>query len=216
MIKTVSARTPHMAWKEVLKVIKNHGVIIDNKKILNGIIVSEIEYPDDKPNKNPIFGMAFIDEYKKQFLNPDPRGFEYTYGQRLGAYPVSDEFDFVVTNQIDYIISELKRDTNSRRAQAITWNPFIDACNGLEDVPCLQLVRCRIMDRKVYMEAVFRSHDMLLGYYPNVLGLSYLHEHIAKELGMYGRRGSLTVVSMSPHVYITDKDAFKSVMGVNL
>ena len=213
MIKEYTANTPHEAWKHILNFFVFHGTIIGNCKTFDGIIVTEIRNPTDKVEKNPLYGQAFIDEYKKQFLNPDARGFEYTYGQRLLDY--EDNEGYFRVNQIDYIIRELKRDKNSRRAQAITWNVFFDADEDVEDVPCLQLVRCVIIHGRLHMEVVFRSHDMLKGYYPNVLGLSYLMDYIVKEIGGV-TKGYLRVVSMSPHIYLSDKDVFKALTGGKL
>ena len=220
MIYETTVETPYQAWKNVLKTVFADSVVklkdvgvIGNCKTLNGIIVTEIQRPTDIIQKNPLYGQMFIDEYKTQFLNPDPKGFEYTYGQRLCEYMDSDLISSA--NQIDYIIRELKRNKNSRRAQAITWNPFFDTdeyYKNVEDVPCLQLVRCVIVRGRLNMEVVFRSHDMLKGYYPNVLGLSYLMDYIVKEVGGV-TKGYLRVVSMSPHVYLSDRDVFKAVTG---
>lgn len=210
MIYETTVETPYLAWKEALFRISASGILVDKKKLFNGIIVTEIQRPTDIIQKNPLYGQMFIDEYKKQFLNPDPKGFEYTYGERLCSYMGNEDISNV--NQIKYLIKTLQGDKNSRRAQGITWNPLIDTQEGIEDVPCLQLVRCVIVNGRLSMEVVFRSHDMLKGYYPNVLGLSYLMDYIVKEVGGV-TKGYLRVVSMSPHVYTSDRDVFKAVTG---
>lgn len=215
--KEYTANTPHEAWKHILNFFVFHGTVIGNCKTFDGIIVTEIRNPTDKVEKNPLYGQMFIDEYKTQFLNSDPKGFEYTYGERLCAYLTYDGIMCKV-NQIDYIIRELKKDVNSRRAQAITWKPLFDTDCGdddVEDVPCLQLVRCVVVHGRLNMEVVFRSHDMLKGYYPNVLGLSYLMDYIVKEVGGV-TKGYLRVVSMSPHIYLSDRDVFKALTGGKL
>ena len=210
MIFEHTAETPFQAWKWATKLFASNGVIIDKCKTINGIVITEIKHPTDSVEKNPLYGQMFIDEYKKQFLNPDPKDFEYTYGQRLCAYDTAGGY----LDQIWCIIRELTRDVNSRRAQAITWNPLLDA-TGREDVPCLQLVRCTVVKGRLNMEVVFRSHDMLKGYYPNVLGLNYLMDHIVKEVGGV-TKGYLRVVSMSPHVYLSDRDVYCAITGANL
>lgn len=214
MIYETTVETPYLAWKEALFRISASGILVDKKKLFDGIIVTEIQRPTDIIQKNPLYGQMFIDEYKKQFLNPDKKGFEYTYGQRLCQYPDYTTNGCCNMNQIKYVIKMLQEDSNSRRAQAITWNPFFDADEDYryrpEDVPCLQLVRCVIVNGRLNMEVVFRSHDMLKGYYPNVLGLSYLMDYIVKEVGGV-TKGYLRVVSMSPHVYTSDRDTFRAV-----
>lgn len=213
MIINYVANTPAEAWRYILKQFISNGLVIGDCKTLDGIIVTEIKNPTDRIEKNPLYKQMFIDEYKKQFLCANKNGFEYTYGQRLLAYPDGDEKWSLLTNQIECLVKELQRDKDSRRAQAITWNPFIDPYN--EDVPCLQLVRCVIVKGRLNMEVVFRSHDMLKGYYPNVLGLSYLMDYLVKEVGGV-TKGCLRVVSHSPHVYLSDRDVFRAVTGGKL
>lgn len=213
MIINYTANTPAEAWRYVLKQFPTHGIIVGDTKTIDGIIITEIKNPTDTVEKNPMYQQGFINAYKTQFLDGDCRGFEYTYGERLCAYPDTEER--VGLNQIDYIIKTLQKDKTSRRAQAITWNPYIDTWENVKDVPCLQLVKCRIMKNKLHMEVVFRSHDMLSGYYPNVLGLSYLMDYIAEKVGV--QKGHLTVVSLSPHVYHNrDRDMFKAVTGLKI
>lgn len=211
---TYTANTPGEAWRWVCKQFASHGVVVNDTKTIDGIIVTKIKNPTDRIEKNPIYHQSFIDEYKKQFLNPDKKGFEYTYGNRLCQYSIAegvlgciDRITFHY-NQIDYIINTLKNDKTSRRAMAITWMPWVDEFE--KDVPCLQLIKCRILKDKLHMEVIFRSHDMLLGYYPNVLGLSYLMEYMANELDV--KRGALTIVSLSPHIYYKrDGDTFRQI-----
>lgn len=214
MIINYTANTPGEAWRWVLKQFSSNGIVIKDCKTIDGIIVTEIKNPTDRVEKNPVYGQTFIDEYKKQFLCANKNGFEYTYGQRLLAYPDEERNLAWEVNQIEYLIKELKRDKNSRRAQGITWNPLIDP--EKEDVPCLQLVRCVIVKGRLNMEVVFRSHDMLLGYYPNVLGLSYLQDYIINEIRGVSK-GYLRVVSMSPHIYYNrDRDVYKAVTGLKI
>lgn len=214
MIISYTANTPGEAWRYVLKQFPDYGVIVKDTKTIDGVIVTEIKNPTDNVEKNPVYGQAFIDEYKKQFLTPINKGFEYTYGQRLIEYPDGKDKWSLSINQLEYIIKMLRADKNTRRAQAITWNPFVDT--AVVDVPCLQIVKCRIVKGKMHMEVVFRSHDMLLGYYPNVLGLSYLMDYLVNEIGGV-TKGHLTVVSLSPHVYYNrDRDTFKAVTGLRI
>ena len=210
MIINYTANTPAEAWRYILKQFIGNGFVIGECKTLDGIIVTEIKNPTHLIEKNPLYGQMFVEEYKKEFLTSDIRGFEYTYGSRLLTYLLRDSTFF---DQIDYLVKELQRDKNSRRAQGITWDVNIDPCK--EDVPCLQLVRCVIVRGRLNMEVVFRSHDMLKGYYPNVLGLSCLMDAIVEKVGGV-TKGCLRVVSHSPHVYLSDRDVFRAVTGGKL
>lgn len=213
MIFEHTANTPAEAWRYALKQFVGNGYVVGDSKRLDGVIVTEIKNPTDRVENNPLYKQMFIDEYKKSFVMANKGGFEYRYGERLASYPDGDLQPYETVNQIEYIIRELKRDKNSRRALGITWNPFFDT--GKDDVPCLQIVKCVIFRGRLNMEVVFRSHDMLKGYYPNVLGLSYLMDYIVNSLGGY-TKGSLRVVSLSPHVYVDDRDHFRAVTGCKL
>lgn len=214
MIYEHTAETPYQAWRWAIKTFTSNGLVIDGKKTIDGLIVTEIKHPTDRIEKNPLYKQMFVDEYKKQFVYIGKRGFEYTYADRLAAYPDSDLPPHETFNQIRYIIRELQRNKDSRRAVAITWNPFVDTVK--EDVPCLQLVKCVVVRGRLNMEVVFRSHDILKAYYLNVLGLSYLMDWIINEMGGAVSKGSLRVVSMSPHIYLDDADYFKVLTGVKL
>ena len=219
MIISYTANTPAEAWRYVLKQFPKHSFIVkgvrdaEDTKAIDGVIITEIKNPTDLVEKNPMYQQGFINAYKEQFVNPDKGGHEYRYGERLFAYP--DREEYFGMNQIDYIIRTLQKDKTSRRAVAITWNPYIDTWEDVKDVPCLQLIKCKIVNYRLHMEVVFRSHDMLSAYYPNVLGLSYLMDYIAERIGL--PKGRLTVVSLNPHVYHNrDRDKFKQVTGMRI
>ena len=92
MIIEHTAETPAAAWRYALKQFVGNGYVIGDSKRLDGVIVTEIKSPTDRVENNPLYKQAFIDEYKKQFLDPGVGGFEYRYGERLLAYPDNEEY----------------------------------------------------------------------------------------------------------------------------
>jgi len=199
------AKNPFEAWRNITQFFlsTNKDLIRDEKYVTyNGVIVSTIEKPTTIVGKNHKFSQDYGDAYVKQVVEGSENDFIYTYHKRL--------FDYDSINQIEYIVDELNRDKKSRRAVAITWQPKID--EKLEDVPCLQFVKCLNQNGALDMTVMFRSHDMFLGFYMNVIGLSGLMQSIADKLNL--NVGKLTVISLSAHVYIKrDSDDMRKLLN---
>ncbi|MCK7491926.1 MAG: hypothetical protein MZW92_09905 [Comamonadaceae bacterium] len=70
---------------------------------------------------------------------PEEGKWTYTYHKRLFAYDIEGE----TVDQIAAAVDRLARTGHTRRAQAITWNPKLDA--PTDDPPCLQRLWFRIL-----------------------------------------------------------------------
>ncbi len=103
-------------------------------------------------------------------------------------------------NQIDYIIQKLKENPNTRRAQAITWRPYIDPYS--KDPPCLQRIFMRIKNGKLIMQTTWRSRDLFKAWEPNVNGMIRIQKYIADELRI--ETGEFIDFSNSLHIYGKD------------
>jgi len=173
------------------------------KEIMNVLI--EITNPVDKSisEKYPL-GERAVKSYTEQLVNGCSATFVYDYHERIFEYPndvKSKKFD-----QVEYIVNKLKDEKNSRRAVAITWNPYIDT--EVKDVPCLQFVQFLIRDNKLYQTVLFRSNDAFLAFHANAIGLIALGELVAEKLGI--ELVKYTHHSVSMHVYSErDMDALK-------
>lgn len=159
----------------------------------------EITNPlEDMIHYKSSFGKQRCDEYTEQLFNSWP-GFEYTYHERLFEYYSNSG---VLVNQIYQIINKLQQNPQTRRAIAITWEPFKD--NKNQHVPCLQFLQYTIRSGKLHCKAVFRSNDILSAFGPNAYGLVRLQEHISKELRY--PVGTYTHIALIPHLYpVRDK-----------
>ena len=131
-----------------------------------------------------------LETYSQQFTSNDKQGFIYTYGNRLRAH-------FKGIDQIDEAIKRLKNCQESRRAISVTWDPTLDAEN--DEVPCMILVDFKIRDEKLFTTALWRSHDIYGAWFPNAVGLTYLAQYVAGEVGT--SLGSITIHSISAHIY---------------
>ena len=196
------------AWPKIMKEImlfgrekkSRYGKV---KEILNCMAVVEDEEPD-KPFL-PDFLKISRDELERYYLQITTarkiKGISYTYGQRLRK--AEDEVKGI-GDQISYMIKELKKDSHSRRAMATTWEIVKDQRSSAP--PCLILVQCMIVHKKLYMTAFLRSNDMFAAWPRNAFGLRKLQKMIAENVNV--RMGSLTTISKSAHIYERDwKDA---------
>jgi len=148
----------------------------------------------------------------------NPNRWTYTYHQRLFRYgPISMPIDIYSHrdysyNQIDQIVRQLKECPYTRRAQAITWEPWDDPDHI--DPPCLQSLWFRIENNKLNMNVRFRSNDLFKAAFMNMIALTELQKTIANKLDV--EIGEYLHISDSMHIYGKDiKDVEKMLVLIN-
>lgn len=131
----------------------------------------------------------------------------YTYHQRLFGYKLPFyKADSLIgreekpINQIEKIIQQLKDCGHTRRANAITWQPWFDADHN--DPPCLQSLWFRVESGKLNMNVRFRSNDLLKAAFMNMIALTELQKLVANEVGV--EVGEYVHLSDSMHIYGKD------------
>lgn len=153
------------------------------------------------------YTQKFLNEYTNKMLNGyfECNNFEYDYHSRLYHYHhgKSDDID-----QIAELQEKLIRNSNTRRAVAITWKPEIDNIN--KDVPCLQYIQCYIREDAFHMNVMFRSNDMLMAFGCNAYALTTLQRNICDYVGRSLNRklkyGYYIHTVVCPHIYY-ERDA---------
>lgn len=145
-------------------------------------------------------------------------GWSYSYHDRLSNWPgisgwrkIEETLSIKIGLNIDQVkalIDQLGCCPHSRRAQAITWNPMIDA--GHHEPPCLQRIWCRVVksEEEIYlleMNTHWRSRDALKAAFMNMYALTELQreiaERISKQSGYPVRPGRYIDISDSFHLY---------------
>lgn len=100
--------------------------------------------------------------------------------------------------QWQYVIDELKKDRDSRRAVIHIRTPD-DSYHAKLDVPCTLTLQYFIRDNKLHCVANMRSTDLIFGLSYDVPAFTFFQELLALELGV--ELGSYKHISNSLHIY---------------
>jgi thymidylate synthase len=120
----------------------------------------------------------------------------YTYHQRY-------------SDQIPFILQELRRNPDSRRAVMTIRDK--DADMGSDDPACLQHIQYFIRQGKLDCMTLFRSNDACKATFMNAFALIMLQKRIAEELGV--EVGIYIHRANSFHCYEKDHDRLQAFMG---
>lgn len=100
--------------------------------------------------------------------------------------------------QLNYVINELRRDPESRRAIMHLRVPD-DSIDAKLDVPCTLALQFFIREGRLHQVVNMRSSDLIFGISYDIPAFTMFQELIANELGV--ELGSYTHVSNSLHIY---------------
>jgi len=178
-----------------------------------------VEDPMSEPFIHRAFpgGPADLEEYRQEVVDgikdhwvrdpndPEDQRWEYTYHERLFAYAAPGVEAPV--NQIEKVVDALAKTPHTRRAQAITWKPWMDF--DCYDPPCLQSFWFRLIEADegfaLNMNVRFRSRDAYDAAFMNMYAFISLQEMIAAQLaerlGKPVRVGRYVDMSDSYHIY---------------
>lgn len=136
-------------------------------------------------------------------------GWPYTYHRRLTDYPPG-------INQLDLLVAKLVEAAHTRRAQAITWIPEVDAQH--HEPPCLQRLWCRLVSIEdgafvLNMGTHWRSRDAFHAAFMNMFALTDLQHWIAGQVARLRSEevlvGRYMDISDSYHIYGKDWQDFE-------
>lgn len=153
----------------------------------------------DKPFEEPIIskltigGYKELQQYQMEILDGildfeiEVGNWAYTYHNRIAP-------------QISFVVNELKRNSESRRAVIIVrdWKHDIKS----KDPACLNYIQYFVRNNKLDCKVLFRSNDAVEATFFNIFALIKLQEKIANELQL--EVGSYTHRANSFHVYEKD------------
>jgi thymidylate synthase len=210
----VVAKSLPEAWEQSLVQLAEKGTVIDteyNEKSIDAPAVIVVEQPFAEPRihlKGIVAGslkglLEYVDEVVNGVHDHLVEKFGYTYHERLFSYKLPDGR---VVNQIEKVVEKLRKAPYTRRAQAITWQPWKDPES--EHPPCLQRIWFRVVDGKLTMHVHMRSNDALKAAYMNMYAFTELQRYVAQRLGV--EPGRYIHIADSYHVYERDWKWFKA------
>jgi len=210
----VRARILPEAWEASLVKLSEVGKVVYteyNEKSIDAPAVIVVEEPFTEPRihlKGIVAGslkglLDYVDEVIKGIHDNLVDKVGYTYHERLFTYRLPNG---EVINQIQKVIEKLRKTSYTRRAQAITWQPWKDL--ETEHPPCLQRIWFRVIDGKLVMHVHMRSNDALKAAYMNMYAFTELQKYVASKVG--AEVGYYLHIADSYHVYEKDWKWFNS------
>jgi len=201
----IQEKTLPEAYHKAIMALYNEGDILScsdwnqKQKEVSMTFVAEEPFAEPMISRLYIGGFYELQQYVLEVLDGildfkigDGNCWEYTYHDRLVNY---NGF-----NQIDFIINELKRNGDTRRAVAIIRDNRVDPFNV--DPACLQHMQFFIRGGKLHCKVLMRSNDAVEASFMNAFAFIMLQKSIADKLGVPA--GSYTHRANSYHCYEKD------------
>jgi len=148
-----------------------------------------------------------IAPYSKNISNFSDDGHKF-----FGAYgpPIID--------QLDYVVSTLERDPDTRQSVLTTWRPNPPST---KDVPCTVAMDWMVRDGAIEMHVFMRSSDNWLGVPYDAFNFSMLSCEIVRQLNQRPllwprplKLGACYLTAASSHLYRRDFEAVEEVLAV--
>lgn len=208
-MKAITRNTAAQAYRALFEFVLDHGegfVSEDGAPCLiapgRETIIVHINNPlgdlEQLVNLSPL-GSGAMEAYVRQLVyGENIDGFGYTYWERIHQHAPEG----MIHDQYKHLIELLKSSENSRRGVITLWEPTEDY--NSEHPPCLNHIKLNIWNDALNMAVLFRSHDLIGGWIPNVYALIHLLNKIATDIGVYP--GWLEVISEDGHFYKNDQD----------
>jgi len=202
----VSARSIPEAWELSLVKLKEVGRIVDTEygeRSIDAPAVIIVEEPLSEPRIHIKGLVGNLFEYVREVLEGVNDRFveegkvEYTYHERLFSYRLPDGR---VVNQVEKAIEKLRKAPYTRRAQAITWQPWKDL--ETDHPPCLQRIWFRVVDGRLVTHVHMRSNDAFKAAFMNMYAFTELQRYVAQRLRV--EVGYYMHIADSYHVYERD------------
>ena len=215
------------AWENSLTALFSYGTLLETQYDKAGDPPSRdcsmtmiIERPLSEPMIHRSFpgGLEDLEEYREEVVegiknhwvrdegNPDDKRWEYTYNERMFDYKVPGLKDSV--NQFEYMAQAIAKSPITRRAQMISWKPWVDSM--AYDPACWQSLWGRVVrdgEGAAYLNLNmrFRSRDAYKAAFMNDFAFIDLGKKLAERIselrGEEVTLGRFVDQSDSYHIY---------------
>jgi len=208
----VKERSLPAAWERAVIETWHHGARFRTEYDKQGdpesrdaCVLIHVTEPFSEPRIHRAFpgGLDDLEVYRAEVLygvhdhwiNPAEGKWEYTYHERLFAYGVPGLEKPI--DQIAAVVKKLREAPHTRRAQAITWQPWQDV--GIHDPACLQRMWFRVESGRLNLHVHIRSNDAFKAAFMNMFAFTELQKMVADDLGV--ATGEYVHVADSFHIY---------------
>ncbi len=197
----VRGRSLPEAYHSALRVLSEEGELTPcpdyntNQKELSMTLFVEEPLREPLISKLFIGGYRELEQYRQEILDGildfeiEKGNWAYTYHSRMAE-------------QLPFILRELRRNPDSRRAVVDVRDWRHDAAEGNDNPACLQHLQFFIREGKLHLKVLFRSNDACKATFMNAFALIMLQQRMAGELGV--AMGSYTHRANSFHCYERD------------
>lgn len=203
---TIYSQTIADAWKDsFLKLYENGNVLTDQELLRDECIAIEVSNVENNRFNN-LFPMNkdLIDEYNKYVIEGGEKGNvqdeHAIYHNRLFGK------ETILNNQIEFIISTLKKNPFAKRAQASLWSCDPDQSGNF--TPCLQIIWARVRNGKLELHAHMRANDAYWKSLMNMNIFTTIQKYISRQLGV--ETGRYIHFVDSYHFHANDKKEIES------
>lgn len=202
----VCEKTLPRAYHAALRALQEQGEISDcadynttQREVSMTMCISE---PLAEPMISKLFigGFRELEQYRQEMLDGildfeiERGNWNYTYHSRM-------------TEQLPFILRELRRNPSSRRAVIDIRDWKYDSAEGNDSPACLQHIQYFIRENRLCCKVLFRSNDACKATFMNAFALIMLQKRIADELGC--QMGEYTHRANSFHCYEKDFDMLR-------
>jgi thymidylate synthase len=168
-----------------------------------------------KPNTSWLYmaseAMWVIDGSNKLDYSPEIGRIQEPYSDNrvtlFGAYGPPFKY------QLEYILSTLNKDRNSRQAVMAIWrrNPKLS-----RDIPCSVAMQFLIRDAFIHSNIYMRSSDVGKGLPYDMFTFACMTAEIASRLDVDAELGDCTITAGSRHIYINQYDPLERMLQDNV
>lgn len=197
----LSGRTLPEAYHDALRWLAAMGEVSEvpdyNTTQKEVCMTMQVMQPMMEPMISKLFigGPKDLEQYRQEILDGI---LDFEVAQGKWAYTYHQRME----KQIPFVIRELKRNPDSRRAVIDVRDWLTDSESA--DPACLQHIQYFIRKGKLHCKVLFRSNDACKAAFMNMFALIMLQKQIADELGV--EMGTYTHRANSFHVYERDFD----------
>lgn len=220
-VLNVEGDTIPEAWENAVIAVSKYGIEFETEYDREGdplsldcTMIMTINCPQDEPKIHRCFpgSLEDLETYRREVVDGisdykvTTGKWSYSYHDRLANYP--DGMSSI--DQLETLLDKLAESPYTRRAQAITWVPSLDAKHS--EPPCLQRLWFRALPNNggysLNMNLHWRSRDSLKAALMNLYALASLQKKIADYLQERTSKpvscGRIVDISDSFHVYGKD------------